>query len=711
MAVVAVGDFNPANIETQIRKHFGGIPRNTRAKARRTADVPANKSPLVAIASDSEAINTSVSVIFKLPRRSTKTVGDYRRDLTGQLFVQMLNSRLEELTQKPDAPFLDATASRESSFARDLLPFSLGAHVKDGGVERGLEALLTETRRAEILGFLPAELDRARLTLLRGYERANAERNKTESASLANEYVRNFLQHDPIPGIEYEYTTAKLLLPSIVLDDVNRLADGWITEMNRIVIVQGPRKAGAPLPSEQGILAAFDRAAKAPVVAYAETISAAALVDSLRVPGRVVAERTIPIVGVTEWQLSNGARVLIKPTDFKADEILFEAYSNGGTSLASDQDLMSASFASQIVGLSGLGKFNSVDLKKTLAGKAAEVSPLITETASGLSGSASPSDIETLLQLVYLNFTAPRLDTTSYGAFRNGLVSFLANRGASPNEVFKDTIQVTMAQHDSRARPVTLETFGEVNPARSFSFFKERFANANDFTFLFVGNADTATLRPLVERYIASIPSGGRAVGIESTQRAPPKGVIEAVVRKGREPRASTIILFTGTCVYSPESRFAIRALIDAFQLRLTETLREKLSGTYSPSVRGSCNRVPRQEYRIQVQFGSSPENVEPLTRATFALIDSLSLTGPSKSDVVRVREQIIRSREVDLKQNAYWLSGIKGRDQASEDMGGLLGAYDAMVTNLTAAQIQSAANRYLDVKNYARFVLLPEPH
>jgi zinc protease len=374
---------------------------------------------------------------------------------------------------------------------------------------------------------------------------------------------------------------------------------------------------------------------------------------------------------------------------------------------------MSASFASQIVRLSGLGKFNSVDLKKKLAGKAASISPIIDETTAGLNGSASPRDLETLLQLVYLDFTAPRLDTASFGAFRNNVVAYLANRGSSPFEVFKDTIQVTMAQHDFRARPLTSATFGEVGPEKALSFFRERFDDAAEFTFVFVGNVDTTMLKPLVERYLASLPSGRRSAGIETADHSPPKGVVEKVIRKGVEPKANTLILFTGPCVYSPEHRFAIRALTEALSLRLVETLREKLGGTYSPSVQGACNRAPRQEYTIQVQFGSSPDNAEMLSRTVFALIDTLKTNGPSSADVEKVRAQIIRSRELAVKDNGYWLRSITSRDQAGEDIGGLAvaGSYDKMVNSLTAAQIQDAAKRYLDVKNYARFLLLPETH
>ena len=708
MAVVAVGDFDPAAIEAQIKRHFTGIPRNPSAPKRIVAAVPPNDKPLIAIASDKEATSTNVSLIFKLPRDSGNTVGDYRRQLMEQLYLEVFNSRLNEIAQKPDAPFIGAGAGRGSLVGRELQPFSLDAAVKDGGVERGLEALLVEARRMDQFGLLQTELDRAKADLLRAYEQANAEREKSPSGNYAAEYIRNFLEGEAIPGIEYEYAITQQLLPTIALADVNRLAARWITDSNRVVIVEAPIKDGIPLPTAASILAAFDRSAKAPVVAYTENVSGDALVDVLRPAGTVVSARPLP-AGISEWRLSNGARVLVKPTDFKADEIMFGAYSVGGMSMVPDSSYMSALFARQIVGFSGLGKYDRVELGKKLAGKAAGVAPSISEITEGLNGSASPKDLETLLQLAYLHFTGARLDTSAWAAFRGNAATFLANRGAAPEAVFSDTIQVTMAQHAFRARPLTQATFNEINPASAVAFYKQRFADAGDFTFVFVGNVDTTALKPMVERYLASLPASGRVDSTRVNGPGAPKGVVQTTVKKGVENKATTILEFTGSCVFSPETRLAFRALVAAFQLRLTDALREKLGGTYSPSVSGGCTPKPRQEYTIQVYFGSSPENVETLSKTVFTLIDSLQTQGPTSADVEKVREQILREHEVELKQNQYWLSAITTRDQAGEDIGGVMGAYDEMVRKLTAAQIQAAAKQYLNVSNYARFILLPE--
>jgi len=710
MAVIAVGDFDPKAIEAQIRKHFSGIPAAKANAPKRTVyDVPGNKEPLVAIASDKEATSSSVDLIYKMPASATRTVGDYRRDLIEQLYLQMLNERFTEITQKPNAPFLGAGASKNSFFARNTDGFSLGANVKDGGIEEGTEALLKEARRVDQFGFLQSELDRARVNLLRSYERGYAERDKTQSASFVEEYIGNFLRHEAIPGIDYEYKIAQQLAPTITLADVNTLARSWITDENRVIIAQSPVKAGVALPTRSGILAAFDRANKAQLAAWTETLSNDALVSTPPAAGKIISSKALTGINGVEWKLSNGARVIVKPTDFKADEVIMRAYSPGGTSLAEDKDYMSAALASQVVSLGGIGSFNMIDLGKKLSGKAISVTPSISPTTENVAASGSPKDLETMFQLIYLDFTAPRLDTTAFAAFKAQVGPFLANRGADPGSVFTDTVATIMAQHSFRARPISPTVFAEVDAAKSVAFYKTRFADASDFTFVFVGNVDTTSMKPLVETYLASLPTVARKDAFIDRGGMPPKGVIQKMVYKGTEPKANTLMMFTGSCTYNPQTRFGLLALTTLVQSRLNETLREKLGGTYSPNVSGGCGREPRQEYSVQIAFGSSPENVEPLYKATLALIDSLKATPVSQADVDKVKEEILRLREVTLKTNSFWASNIIARDQAGEDLAGLGSPYDDMVRKLTPAMIQEAAKLYFNTTNYDRFVLLPE--
>jgi zinc protease len=708
MAVVAVGDFDATKMVELIKQRFSGIQPATNARPRADVDVPKNKDPLVAIATDKEATLTSVELMFKLPKEEVRTVGDVRQLLMSRLFASMLNARFSEMSQKPDAPFAQAFSGK-GRYVRSLDIFDLNALAKDGQIERAAEALITEAHRVDQFGFLAAELDRAKQNMLRFYERLYIERDKRESASLADEYVRHFLTNEHVPGIEVEYQLAQQLLPTITLQEVNALASKWITDENRVVIVQAPQKQGIRVPTQTELLAVIDRAQKTPVVAYTENVSTEPLVARLPARGKVTSSKLIKDADVTEWKLSNGARVLIKQTDFKADEVRFAAYSPGGSSLVPDTDYMSASMAAQIISNSGVGNLSRVDLTKRLSGKAASVSPSISPTTEGLFGSASPKDLETLLQLTYLQFTAARLDTAAAIAFKNQFNAMLANRASSPEAAFQDTFTVTMASHHVRARPLTPATLAEVNPQRAYEIFRDRFADASDFTFIFVGNVDTTTLKPLAEQYLASLPGTNRKETWKDTGIRPPAGVVEKVVRRGSEPKSLTYVAFTGSIDYTDQNRFDLQALTELVRMKIVETLREKMSGTYSPNIYFSATKVPRPQYAINATFSSSPDNAEALSRALFAVIDSVQQTPPSPADVDKVKEQLLRVHETELKQNAYWISTIMSRDQNGDDIAGVLARYDAMVKGLTAAQIQQAAKRYFNTKNYVRIVLLPE--
>jgi zinc protease len=355
-----------------------------------------------------------------------------------------------------------------------------------------------------------------------------------------------------------------------------------------------------------------------------------------------------------------------------------------------------------------VAKLKATDLQKKLSGKAAGANVNFDDTETGLSAGGSPKDLETVFQLLYLRATAPRLDMDAWQAMKAQVEPYLANKGSDPESVYGDTITVTMSQHHFRSRPLTAESFAEVDPTKALQFYMDRLANAGDFTFAIVGNVKLDALKPLVERYIASLPAGTaetfRDVGEEK-----PKGVIEKIVHKGTEPKADTQFIFTGPAAYSPESRFSVRALNMLVQMRLDQILREQLGGTYSPQVSGGISRVPRQEFEEDIEYGSSPENVDKLAKSALQIVDSLQRIPPTQAEVDKVKEQILRAREVETKTNDYWAGNIVSRDRAGEDIGGLGAAYDALVKGLTAAQLQDAAKKYFPLNNYAKIVLLPE--
>ncbi len=437
MAVVAVGDFDKAAIEKMITTHFASIPAAAKPRPRTYYDVPDHSGTAYAIATDKEANTTAVEIDTLLPGREQGSVGVYRQKTVDALFSGMLSARFSELAQKADAPFIGAGAFRGSFFARSKDSATLGALVKEDGIERGLDALLSEAERVARFGFTATELDRQKQSVLRSYERNALEKENRLSGSRADEYVRNFLENESLP----------------TADD------------------------------------------------------SAVLLESTPTPGTITKTTTKDAIGITEWELSNGVRVILKPTTFKEDEILFRAISPGGTSLASDKDYIPASSATQVINASGVGKFSAIDLRKFMTGKVASATPYISEVEEGLNGSSSRKDLETMFQLIYLRFTQPRADATAFAVQTAQTKTFLANQTAIPEFVFFNALNTTRYQNHLRRRLSTPATVDEWNLDKSLAFYKDRFADASDFTFVFVGSFEPATIKPLVERYLGSLPS------------------------------------------------------------------------------------------------------------------------------------------------------------------------------------------------------------
>ena len=707
MSVIAVGDFETEWIEGLIKTHFGRIPAVNQPRKRALHPVPGHEETLFAIATDPEATRTNVSIYYKQPVREQDSAEAYRQNIVESLYNRMLNARLRELTKKPDAPFLFAY-SNQGRFIRTSEFYLQGAVVREGGILQGLKAVLTEARRVRLHGFTQSELDREKIEALRGMERAYAERDKVRSRRFASEYIRHFLTGEPIPGIAYEYGMYKEMVPGIQLAEVNRRAGEWITGHNRVVLIDGPEKQGVTMPTEAELTGVIARVNETEIEPYEDAASAQPLVETPPTPGEIVAEKQISELGVTEWTLSNGVRVVLKPTDFKNDEVLFSAFSPGGHGLVSDEDYLAAATASSVMQEGGLGTFDAIGLEKKLAGKVVRVSPWIEELREGVRGSASLKDLETMFQLVYLTFTAPRKDPDAFLAYVQRIRGSLENRSASPGAAFGDTIQVTMSQHHHRARVWSEALLDEMNLERSFEIYRDRFADASDFTFFFVGNIDMEGIRGLVKTYLGGLPATRRNETWRDVGIRPPRGVIEKTVHKGLEPKSSNRIVFTGPFEWSRKNRYNLGSAIDVLRIRLREVLREEMGGTYGVGVGLSTSRYPEQRYSIRISFGCAPDSVEQLTRAVFAQIDSLKQFGASDTNIEKVQEADRRAREAALKENGFWRRTLSSSYWLGQDPVNVL-KYDDLVNGLTSEIIRDAARKHFDMENYARFVLYPE--
>jgi zinc protease len=708
MAVIVVGDLDPADAEKLVRAHFESIPRRTTSIPAVDRRIPPHAETLYSMATDPEAQGWTATLSFKSAATEQRTVGDYRTALVRQLISEMINPRLSEIARRPNAPFIGAEASIDT-FGRTLQLFEIGAAVPENGLAAGLEAVMLEARRVQQFGFSAAELDRARRALLAFYERAYNERATSESRSYASEYVRHFLEGEAIPGIELEYRIASTYLPTVTVEEVSKMAHGLVTDENRVVLAVAPEKKDAPAPTVDSLKAAVMRASTATVEPWADATAGRALVENPPAGGKVTASRTLADLGVTVLTLSNGVEVWMKPTDFKNDQVLFSAYALGGTSLAPESDFHGAEMATSLVGVGGMGGFSPVDLNRMLAGKIAQASPRIGTYTQEIGGSATPRDVETALQLNYLAFTAPNLTAESLDLLKRRLGAMLENQAQSPRAVFGERVSLVNSSNHYSAKMITPADVPGLNLDAMQRFYRARFANAADYTYFFVGAFQVPELTPLMERWIGGLPSTGkktaafRDMGVRF-----PNAVVREEVKKGKEPASQTVISFFADAGKDEFEMHRVRAAGNVLSIRLREILREELGGTYGVSV-GYENSLPLPGYgAIVIQFGSAPENVEKLTKAVFAEVDRLKAQGPTADDVNKVKEMEKRDLETNARQNQYWVGSLQTVHMYGWDPTGIL-RRPQRTDSLTPEILHGIFKKYFQMERYTVVTLKPE--
>ncbi len=707
MCVVAVGDFDKAVIEKYIMEHFGNLKPAVNPRERYYAPVPPHDETLFAIAKDKEAQYSMVAIFEMRPVEKTLTMDDFKKVIIQNLFQSMLNARLQELTQQADPPFLFAYAGK-TGFVRTADAIVLQAVVKDGGIERGLDAILREAEKVRQFGFTQTELDRHKESVLRGLETAVAEKDKTESSNLIGQYVNNYLEGEPIPGIENENVIYKKYMPEISLADVNKLSADLMQKTDRVILVNSPEKEGLAVPTEKELTAVMDKVQSEKITAYEDKVNQQPLVSQMPKPGKIVDEKKNDKLGYTEWKLSNGVKVIVKQTDFKNDEIMFSAVAPGGSSLCEDKDAMSASFADDIARESGIGDFTLVELQKALANKIVSVNPGFDFNSESMYGSCSPKDAETMFQLIYLNFTKARFDSTAFASYMVKVRSWLKNRGNDPQAAFSDTITGVLHNYHFRMRPLSLALVDEIDLKAAEKFFKSRFADAGGFTFVFSGNIDMAKFKDFVEQYLSSLPSSGKPEMWRDLHVTNPTGIVERKVFKGMEPKSSVSLQFSNDFKWSRHEEYLFNSLIDVLDIRLREVIREDKGGTYGVRVSKFVTKIPGGRCRVSIGFGCKPERVDELVNAAFAVLDSMKKFGPTPETVAKVKETQKREREVSLKTNGYWVSQIISHVWYDEDPELML-KFDEWNASLSADDVKAEANKYLDEKNYVKVVLYPE--
>ncbi len=707
MAVIAVGDFDAAEVAAEIRGRFGRLEGPAEPRERFKAEIPPHDETLVSVFSDPELPRSSVSVAYKGPPDEFVTVADYRARLVRGLYNGMLNNRLAERAEEADPPFIGATSGR-GTLARTRSLYVLSAGAREGDAVRALEALLTESERARRHGFEESELERARINTLRSIDRAWDERDKTHSAAYTGEYSRHFLSDEPFPGIAYERELARRYVPDIGLAEVNAAADSWIHDHDRVILASGPEKEGVDQPAREELLAAFDRVGQVEVAAWEDDVGEGALVPVRPSPGRIVERSTIEELGVTEWRLSNGVRVVLRPSDFRNDEILVGSFSPGGASLVSDEDWLEANVATSVVQLSGLGNFSLTQLNKALTGKVARVGAVIGPLFEGINGRGSPKDMETLFELIYLNATSPRRDAEAYESFLTRQGALLRNQSAMPTYAWIKTLQEVVSQEHPRRRIVTEEMLSDLDEDRIYAVYEDRFSDFSDFIFFFAGSFELEAMEPLVATWLGGLPSSGREETWRDVGVRTPEGLIERTVYKGLEDKSQVALVYTGPFEQSQLNRYRLTSMASLLRDRLRERLREELGGTYGVNVGGGAERVPVSEFAFQISFGCDPDRVEEMLQAVDEEIARIREEPATDEEVGQVSEQQRRGRETAKETNGFWLGVLQSVYQFGDDPLSIL-EYEELFDRLDAEMIQGAARDYLGGDNLIQVLLMPE--
>ncbi len=708
MAIIAVGDFDMNQVEKLIKERFGNIPKKENPRKREEFEIPPHREVFVSIAKDKELSFPRVEIYFKDKMEPLGSFYSYRESIKSDLFSTMLQYRLNEYLRKENPPFKFFSYAAKTPLGRKNSAFIMFAGARGDGINLCVETLLTEGFRVLQHGFTPTEFERAKKETLRQYEKAFQEKDKTESRRYAFEYVRNFLTNEPIPGIEYELEIVKKWLPEITLDEINQLAGKFIKKENTVIAISLPDRSDVVVPKEEEILQLFATLSNKALDKYVDKAPTSPLFTKQVKEGTIVSEKYIKELGIYEWTLSNGAKVALKPTDFKNDEILFQAFSWGGHSLVPDSDFVTSLAATSIISRSGLGSFNQDQLEKYLADKIVSVSPSISDYSEGFRGNSSVKDMQTLFEMIHLYFTSPRVDKEAFNSYKTQLLSNIIDSQNDPEDIFWDSISYIQWNRHFRRKPWTKEMVESIDMSKTYDIFTQRYSNASDFVFLFIGNFTPEDIKPFITKYIASLPSEKaterwKDVGIRYIS-----GKQANEVRKGIEQKSYVYMSLSGPFDWSFRERFLYTAMTNLLRIRLREVLREDKSGVYGVGVWGNPWNIPTNYYSFNIYFGCDPHRVDELIQSALDIVKDVVEKKQDDKYLIKVKETFRRELEVNLKENKYWLERMYNYYYYN-DPADMIEQTKKMIEELTLDDIHKMAQKYLKFNNFAKFVLYPE--
>jgi len=707
MTVIAIGDVNVEKIKGLIADNFDILSVKPNAPMRKYENVPGNKEPIISIAYDPEATRADMSLYFRKPYKPIKFLFEYRDKIIQDLATGMFNDRLTEVILQPDAPFVTAWGGR-SHFVRTLDSFQLYIQVKENEILKGFQAILDEVERVRRYGFEESEVERYKKKYLRTYEKKYIERDKTESSVYAYQMVGHFLNEYSVPDIEFEYEFVKKYLPDIKLEEINNQVTNWITRTNQVITLSMPEKESLPIPKEKELLDILNKTEARKIKAYTDEILDQPLIESSPSPGKIVSETVYTNINVKEWVFENGAHVVVKRTEFKEDEVLMNGVSYGGLSLLSEKDYTSARMAGKIIPSCGVGSFDVPGLRKKLAGKIVGMNFDINEVVEAFSSWASVKDVETMFQLIYLAFTAPRKDKDAFSSYMKQLQTWLDNKANNPEAVFWDTVTVIKSGNHPVRKPWSRELIKEITLSKAYRVFRDRFKESGDFTFVIVGYFKEKEIKKLAKKYIGSLPGSGKKEKWKDLKINPPEGIVKKKVYKGFEKKSKTHIAFSGKMKWSLQARNEIYMMTEILQIRLMKILREEMSGVYYVSIYPVVDKLPYGKYEIDIDFSSSPGRVDELVDTIVDELKKFQENGPLQEDYNKAMEIQKRNYEENLKKNQFWMSSLIGYTVDNINYNKIL-EYPKRLERITRKKIQKRAKKCFNLKNMIVVSLYPE--
>lgn len=712
--IIIVGDINVDEIEAKLKSVFADVKAPVNPAERTYYPVADNQEPLIYIGTDKEVKTPSFNIFYKheaTPDSTKNTINYYATQYMLNMAITMLNNRFGELIQTAEPPFTSASAGFGGYFlAKTKDAFTLSGSSKLDGIELAMKTVLQEAERARRFGFTATEYERARANYLQAIETAYNERDKRKSGSFTDEYVSSFLDNEPIPGLEYECAIMKQLAPQVSVEVINQLMGQLLTDNNQVVLMAGPEKEGMKYPTKEEIAAWLKETKTLDVKPYEDKVSNEPLLSEEPKGGTIVSEQSGEIYGSTKLVLSNGVTVYIKPTDFKADQILMQGISFGGTSLFPDNEILDISQINSVATVGGLGKFNKVELSKALAGKRASVGTSVSSLTEAVSGSCPPRDFETMMQLTYLSFTAPRKDDEAFESYKNRLKAALQNKDANPMKAFQDTVSHVLYGNHPRMLDLKEEMVDNINYDRIIEMYMDRFKDASDFKFYFVGNINIEEAKPLIAKYLGGLPAINRKETFRDTKMNIRKGEHKTEFAKKQEtPMATILFLFSGKCKYDLRNNITLSFLEQALNMVYTAEIREKEGGTYGVSCDGSLSQYPKEELTLQISFQTDPDPVkkEKLANIVTEQLYKMAKEGPSEEHLQKIKEYMLKNYKDAQKENSYWLSNLNAYFYTGIDS---TKGYEELINNMTAKDIKVFLDKLLKQKNEIQVIMtVPE--